>query len=163
MSEKKELKIAIDVYANEAELPEHLRVLWHNATAATNNAYAPYSNFHVGAALLLSDGSILQGNNQENAAYPSGLCAERTALFYASANYGQHQVKAIAVAARPSLKPTHFLPIVPCGGCRQVMREYEYKQKQNIQILLPTDGGKFYVFDSVAALLPLSFDASQLA
>lgn len=163
MSEKKELKIAIEVFANEAELPEHLRVLWQNATAATNNAYAPYSNFHVGAAILLSDGTILQGNNQENAAYPSGLCAERTALFYASANYGQHQVKAIAVAARPALNLTNFLPVTPCGGCRQVMREYEYKQQQNIQILLPAEGGKFYVFDSVAALLPLSFDASQLS
>lgn len=162
MSEKKELKIAFNAHKNTETLSPTLKNLWERAVQATNNAYAPYSNFHVGAAILLSDGSILEGNNQENAAYPSGLCAERTALFYASANYGHLQVKAIAVAARPANQPLQMVAVTPCGGCRQVMREYEFKQKENIILLLPAENGTFLVFDSVQDLLPFSFDASQL-
>jgi cytidine deaminase len=163
MTEQRELKIAYRFYKNTDSLPEHLKMLWKKAVGATNHAYAPYSQFHVGAALLLSDDSVILGNNQENAAYPSGLCAERTALFYASANYGHLSIKAIAVAARPAAQPLGFIAVTPCGGCRQVMREYEFKQKQNVEVLLPSASGSFIVFDSIESLLPLSFDASQLS
>ncbi len=131
------------------------------AQEAANDAYAPYSNFLVGAALVLEDGSMFKGSNQENAAYPSGLCAERTALFALSANHPNKRIKLLAVTARRR-DEKQFLPAMPCGACRQVMAEYEHKQKEPIPVLLQAADGKFYRFKNVADLLPFQFTSDHL-
>ena len=134
---------------------------WQAARDATNHAYAPYSGFHVGAALLLADGTIFRGTNQENAAYPSGLCAERTALFgLAAAQPGHSPIVGMAVAARPS--DGDFGPALPCGACRQVMLEYETRQNQPIPLLLPGRDGTILRFSTLSALMPFSFSADDL-
>ena len=134
---------------------------WQAAREATNHAYAPYSGFHVGAALLLADGTIFRGTNQENAAFPSGLCAERTALFGLAANQPNHApIVGMAVAARPA--SGDFGPALPCGACRQVMLEYEVRQGQSIPLLLPGRDGTILRFDSLSALMPFSFSANDL-
>ena len=131
------------------------------AQEAANDAYAPYSNFLVGAALVLEDGSMFKGSNQENAAYPSGLCAERTALFAMSAHHPNKKIKMIAVTARRR-SDQDFLPAMPCGACRQVMAEYEHKQGEAIPVLLQAPDGKFYRFRAVADLLPFQFNKENL-
>jgi len=131
------------------------------AQEAANDAYAPYSNFLVGAALLLEDGTMFKGSNQENAAYPSGLCAERTALFALSAHYPNKKIRLLAVTARRRSELT-FLAAMPCGACRQVMGEYEHKQQADIPVLLQAADGKFYRFKRVADLLPFQFTKDNL-
>ena len=134
---------------------------WQAARDATNHSYAPYSGFHVGAALLMADGSIFRGTNQENAAFPSGLCAERTALFGLAAGQPDHApIVGMAVAARPA--SGEFGPAFPCGACRQVMLEYEVRQNQPIPLLLPARSGSILRFDSLAALMPFNFSAADL-
>jgi cytidine deaminase len=134
---------------------------WQAARDATAHAYAPYSGFHVGAALLLADGTIFKGTNQENAAYPSGLCAERTALFgLAAAQPGHAPIVGMAVAARPG--HGDFGPAMPCGACRQVMLEYESSQGQPIPLLLPSRGGTILRFSTLSALMPFCFSADDL-
>jgi len=134
---------------------------WQAARDATAHAYAPYSGFYVGAALLLADGTIFRGTNQENAAYPSGLCAERTALFGLAASQPDHApIVGMAVAARP--RSGDFGPAFPCGACRQVMLEYETRQGQPIPLLLPGRTGTILRFSSLAALLPFNFSADDL-
>ncbi len=128
---------------------------------ASKQAYAPYSQFFVGAAILLEDGYIVAGNNQENAAYPSSMCAERVAIFGASANYPNVKIKTIAINAHANNFVLHK-PITPCGGCRQVINEYENKQKDKIKIILSSDGNEYWIIDSIKDLLPLSFDAKSL-
>lgn len=137
------------------------QALWQAARDATNQAYAPYSRFHVGAALLLADGTIFRGTNQENAAYPSGLCAERTALFGLAASQPEHvPIVGMAVAARPS--SGEFGPALPCGACRQVMLEYEARQGQAIPLLLPSRAGTILRFSSLADIMPFNFSADDL-
>ena len=137
------------------------QALWQAARDATNQAYAPYSRFHVGAALLLADGTIFRGTNQENAAYPSGLCAERTALFGLAASQPEHvPIVGMAVAARPS--SGEFGPALPCGACRQVMLEYEARQGQAIPLLLPSRAGTILRFNSLADIMPFNFSADDL-
>lgn len=149
-----ELDSATDLTAAE-------RLAWEAARDATNHAYAPYSGFHVGAALLLADGTIFRGTNQENAAYPSGLCAERTALFGLAANQPAHApIVGMAVAARPV--DGDFGPALPCGACRQVMLEYETRQGQPIPLLLPSRIGTILRFNSLAALIPFNFSPDDL-
>ena len=134
---------------------------WQAARDATSHAYAPYSGFHVGAALLLADGTVFTGTNQENAAYPSGLCAERTALFgLAAARPGHAPIVGMAVAARPA--DGEFGPAFPCGACRQVMLEYETRQGQAIPLLLPGRKGNILRFASLEALMPFNFSADDL-
>ena len=134
---------------------------WQAARDATTHAYAPYSGFHVGAALLLADGTVFKGTNQENAAYPSGLCAERTALFgLAAAHPGHAPIVGMAVAARPA--DGEFGPAFPCGACRQVMLEYETRQGQAIPLLLPGRKGNILRFASLEALMPFNFSADDL-
>lgn len=130
------------------------------AMDATARSYAPYSRFSVGAAALLANGVVVTGTNQENAAYPSGLCAERTTLFYANSQYHDQPVMTLAIAARTE-KDFIDLPIPPCGACRQVILETEKRYKQPIRILLY---GKKEVYEvkSICDLLPLSFDASAM-
>ena len=134
---------------------------WQAARAATAHAYAPYSGFHVGATLLLADGTVFSGTNQENAAYPSGLCAERTALFgLAAARPGHAPIVGMAVAARPAMGD--FGMAFPCGACRQVMLEYEMRQGEPIWLLLPSLSGTVLRFDSLADLLPFHFSPGDL-
>ena len=131
------------------------------AVEAAKNAYAPYSHFRVGAAVLLADGSLVLGNNQENAAYPSGLCAERVALFYANANYPNTSVDTICVVVID--KDDNVIPqsVSPCGSCRQVIAETEMRYNSDIRILLVSKNS-ILEFKSIKDLLPLSFSQQDL-
>ncbi|GLB52844.1 cytidine deaminase [Neptunitalea chrysea] len=124
-------------------------------------AYAPYSRFQVGAALLLSNDVIVTGNNQENAAYPSGLCAERVAIYHAGAQYPKEEVSLMAITAT-SLDNPVTTPVPPCGACRQAIAEYEVKQAKSIEIYFMGEYGVVYKANSISDLLPLMFDGSQL-
>lgn len=157
----KEIRITLNEYENEQELSLEEQKLLKKALRATNNSYAPYSEFHVGAAVLLEDGTIVLGSNQENAAYPSGLCAERVALFYAQSQYPGIKVKALAISARAD----HFhieSPITPCGSCRQVIVEAEQRQKEKIKIIMQGEKGPVHIVQGIEALLPLSFHEDKL-
>lgn len=134
--------------------------LMKTAMDATVRSYAPYSRFSVGAAALLANGIVITGTNQENAAYPSGLCAERTTLFYANSQYPDQPVMTLAIAARTEKDFIDF-PIPPCGACRQVILETEKRYKQPIRILL-YGKKEIYEVKSICDLLPLSFDASAM-
>ena len=149
----------ITVYSYE-ECTETEKNLIDAAKQASANAYAPYSNFNVGASLLLENGEIITGNNQENAAYPSGLCAERTAVFYANAQYPNQKIEAMAVAAFYNGEFTEDL-ISPCGSCRQVLLEVESRYSSPVKILLYKKG-EVYVADSMSSLMPLSFTKDAL-
>ena len=138
------------------ELSEEEQYLLTKAIESTNNSYAPYSHFNVGAAILLENGVVLPGCNQENAAFPAGLCAERSAIFAAGAQYPDVALKAIAIAARDTNGQLTEEPVSPCGTCRQVIIETETRFSQPIRILLY---GKrcIYVMDGIKNLIPLSF------
>lgn len=142
------------------ELTDEERRVIEAAREATRNSYAPYSRFHVGAAALLQDGTIVCGTNQENAAYPSGLCAERTALFAANSQYPQQPVTMLAIAARNESGFT-TLPVSPCGACRQVMQETENRYGHPMRLLL-YGTNRIYRIDSAASLLPLAFGKDYL-
>ena len=138
------------------ELDDTRRRLVDNARLATERSYAPYSNFRVGAAILLDNGEIVTGSNQENAAYPSGTCAERTAAFYAHASYPNAKFKAIAVAAKGTDGNEVSEPVSPCGACRQSLLEFETLAKESVEVILV--GANFiYVLPSVKSTLPLAF------
>ena len=142
------------------ELSEEDRQLVEMAVEATNNEYAKYSNFRVGAAVRLENGLLMKGANQENAAFPVTLCAERTAIFAAQANYPEQPITAIAIAAKNE-NGLLSEPITPCGSCRQVMLEIEDRYKRPLRILLYGQNG-VYIVDTVKDLMPLSFvDASM--
>ncbi len=159
--EKLNFKSEVMVYDNHYELPEEIEDLLNIATEAAKKAYSPYSHFKVGAAILLNNGKIITGNNQENSAYPSGLCAERTAAFYASSQYPEVPFSRIAITSHcPTQQTTE--PVTPCGGCRQTLIEYEQKFNQKIEIILSGDIGKVYIFKSVSDLLPFSFHSGYL-
>ncbi len=151
----------LTVFDNRDELPETIGNLMDKAIDIRSKAYAPYSKFNVGAAILLQDDTIVTGNNQENAAYPSGLCAERTALFYAGAQHPEQSIKAMALTAS-STKHQSLTPTPPCGACRQAIAEYEVKQNQPIEIYFMGDTGKVVMANSISDLLPLIFDNSFL-
>ena len=152
----KEIKIAYVEYASLEELQPQDRALAEAAIEAVSLAYAPYSNFNVGAAVRFEDGEIIKGANQENAAYPSGLCAERTALFYANSQYPDMAIKTLAIAACNENGTPSANIISPCGACRQVMLETENRFGKPIRILL-YGPKEVYVVESVASLLPLAF------
>lgn len=137
------------------ELPPAEQALVQKAIDATNNSYARYSNFHVGAACLLENGNVVIGANQENAAFPSGLCAERTAIFAAQANHPDQPITTLAIAAR-NVNRLLKSPISPCGACRQVVLEIEDRYQRPVRILLYGTEG-IYVFESIKDLLPFSF------
>ena len=149
------LELSYRIYALD-ELPEERRKLVDAALEATQRSYAPYSHFYVGAAVKLNNGVIVTGNNQENVAFPSGLCAERTALFYANAQYPEVPVKALAIVARDSSGKVTQAPISPCGACRQVMLETENRFGKPMQILLAS-AEEVIVVERASALLPLAF------
>ncbi|MBR0523697.1 MAG: cytidine deaminase [Prevotella sp.] len=150
-----ELKSVIKVCQMD-ELSAEEKHIVEMAIEATNRSYAPYSKFHVGAAVLLDNGVELAGCNQENAAYPSGLCAERTALFYAGAQYPEVGVSLLAIAARGTDGELTEEPTGPCGSCRQVIIESETRAGHPIRILLY--GRKYvYVIEGIRPLMPLTF------
>lgn len=153
----KEMKIAYKEYASLDELDQKDRELAQAAIDATSQAYAPYSKFNVGAAVLFEDGVIVKGANQENAAYPSGLCAERTALFYASASRPDKAMTAIAIAAGQNGQLCET-PATPCGACRQVMAQYQLKSGLPMRVLL-VGAHTIWSFEKIDDLLPLIFDS----
>ena len=159
----KKIKIESDftVYDSLEELPENARSLMQKAIKARDKAYAPYSNFYVGAAVLLDNGQFVTGSNQENASYPSGLCAERTAIFYAGSKYPDAKVKILAITAASQNQKT-LEPIPPCGACRQTISEYEIKQGQPIEIYFMGEYGDIIKSDSLENLLPFVFKKSAL-
>ena len=145
----------------ENELDDTERDLIEKAKQATVRSYAPYYNFSVGAALMLENGKTLTGSNQENCAYPSGLCAERTTLFYANSRFPDQKITCLAIAARDTSGEFTRMPISPCGACRQVFTEVYHRQKFPFKVLLyGTDGT--YVVSSPLDLMPISFDSSYL-
>lgn len=150
-----------EVYDSLAELELDERALMEQAFLARDNAYAPYSRFQVGAAILLDNGEVVVGSNQENASYPAGLCAERTAIFYAGAKYPNTTIKKIVISAK-SLKQKMLSPIPPCGSCRQAIAEYEVKQGSPIAIFFMGETGEVVKSHSLKDLLPLLFDKSNL-
>ncbi len=154
--EKKDLNICYTEYASKAELGESDLELLDKAIQATESSYAPYSSFNVGAAVRLSNGEIVQASNQENAAYPSGLCAERTAIFYAHAKYPAEKITALAVVAKNNGKLTNGLTY-PCGACRQVLYESQTRACSPIKIIVGS-ADRALVLDSVDDLLPFAFD-----
>ncbi len=159
--DRKKISFELSVYESADELSEEHRNLLELASSASNDAYAPYSEFRVGAALLLSNGETVTGNNQENASSPSGLCAERVAIFYAGAKYPGMAVKAIAIFAASS-KIKVDKPATPCGNCRQAIIEYEQRQQQPIEIIMAGESGPVYHCESMADLLPMAFGNSDL-
>ncbi len=156
-----EIKSVLQVYDSFDELPEEIQNLMSESITIRDKAYAPYSEFLVGAALLLENGEVVLGNNQENACYPSGLCAERTAIYYAGANFPDVPIVKMALSAR-SLKYQLLTPTPPCGACRQSIAEYEVKQDKPIEIYFMGETGKVVKSSSLANLLPLVFDNSYL-
>lgn len=159
--EKKELKINYHVLSSSRDLTIDEKRVFDAAVMAMANAYAPYSKFNVGCALLLENDEIIIGNNQENIAYPSGLCAERVALFSASANFPGVPIKILVVVAQP-LAASEEMSITPCGSCRQVMVEYERVQKKPMRIITGAANGKLIAIDSSKFFLPLAFFDSGL-
>lgn len=159
----KEIKIEtlLTVFDNLDEAPKDVQNLMGIAFEARKKAYAPYSKFQVGAAILLDNGEIVTGSNQENASYPSGLCAERTAIYYAGAKYPNSKIVRMALVAGSSVHKT-LTPIPPCGACRQAIAEYEVKQDTPIEIYFMGETGKVAFSKSLANILPLVFDKSFL-
>ena len=155
-----DIHTTIKIYSPD-ELSAEEQQLVEVAKKATTRSYAPYSHFHVGAAALLDNGEIISGTNQENAAYPSGICAERTTLFYANSQHPQEAVKALAIAARTSEGHWTETPISPCGACRQVMTETENRFGKPMKVLLCSTR-EVFVIESAKDLLPVSFGSEDL-
>ena len=149
------------LYENIDELPQEDRRLMEEAIKATQNSYAPYSQFKVGAALLMEDGTIITGSNQENAAYPSGMCAERVAIWQAGATFPNKKVKSIAITANSPHKIVDR-PVGPCGACRQTLLEYEVNQQEPITLIFMGEVGNVVKTSSISEMLPFSFDGSYL-
>lgn len=150
-----------EVFDSLDELADDELLLVERAKEASEVAYAPYSRYRVGAALKLSDGRIVIGSNQENVAYPSGLCAERVAFFAAGAQFPGKRIEKVAIIAQSDDFLVHE-PVAPCGACRQSMSEYEFKQDAPIRLLLVSQDGKVWVVESINSLLPLVFNESKL-
>ncbi|MBX2964458.1 MAG: cytidine deaminase [Cyclobacteriaceae bacterium] len=149
------------LFKNFDDLDQESKYLAHKAKEAANHAHAPYSKFTVGAALILEDGSVVTGANYENAAYPSGMCAERVALYAASAQHADKRIMKIAVVAKKK-GGKELVPASSCGPCRQVMLEFETNQKKPISIVMQTDENTWVIAPSAASLLPFSFTKDNL-
>jgi cytidine deaminase len=156
--EKLTLSCSFERFTSRNQVDQNIQPLLDACFDAMQRAYAPYSTFRVGAALLLENGVIVQGNNQENAAYPSGLCAERVAFFAASANFPGVRIVAASVTASSS-QYTEGEPVTPCGGCRQCMLEYELKQDADIPLYMMSPSGEITLSSSIKQLLPLYFES----
>ena len=154
--ERKELIVDYNEYASVAELAADERELMERAMEAARGAYAPYSRFHVGAAVRMADGTVVTGSNQENIAYPSGLCAERVAMYSASA---QHPGLAMTAMAVVGYNEGEYCEASPCGACRQVMAEYEQRDGHEMTLLCYLAGGRIRRIKGAKSLLPFTFDA----
>lgn len=153
----KDLKLKVQIKECQMdELSDEDKSIVRLAIESTASSYAPYSQFHVGACLLLADGTVVRGCNQENAAFPAGICAERSAIFAAGAQHPGQAVKSLAIAARDRNGELTRQPVAPCGTCRQVMIETETRFGHPIHILLYGQEG-IYVMDGIRNLMPLSF------
>ena len=159
-TEKREILIRYELQKNKSELPQEDVDLVNSAIKAAEQAYAPYSRFRVGAALLLENGKIIIGSNQENAAYPSGLCAERVAAFSAGSSFPEEKMIKMAIVALREGTGTYAVSL--CGSCRQVLLEYELKQKYPVKIILSGENDSVVIFNSVKDLLPMGFSSMQL-
>jgi cytidine deaminase len=149
-------RIAYSDFPSWKQLNSEDQVLVRKAYEIAENAYAPYSAFKVGAAVQLEDGTVVVGSNQENIAYPSGLCAERVALFYTGANFPTTKIKTICVVAKGDLLPIDQL-LSPCGACRQVMLETEIRQNEMYRVILVSQNERTIIFESAKDLLPFAF------
>jgi cytidine deaminase len=149
------------VFKNLDTLDTESKYLVHKAKEAAHHAYAPYSKFHVGAALILDDGTIITGSNQENAAYPLCMCAERVALYAMAAGHPERRIIKMAIVAH---KKNHkeLTPAASCGACRQVMAEYEERQHKPFEIIMMVEEEKWIKCPSAASLLPFSFSKDNL-
>ena len=156
-----QIETKLSVFESFEELSQSEKEFMNQAVEIRKKAYAPYSKFQVGAAVVLDNGVVLQGSNQENAAYPSGLCAERVVIFYAGANYPTNKIVKLFISATPSNRDSEN-PIPPCGSCRQSIAEYEIKQDLPIEIYFMGAKGEVYKSDSLKNLLPFMFDKSNL-
>ena len=155
------IQIAYRETESHDELPPEDRMLLDQAELALESAYVPYSHYRVGAAVLLDNGKTIKGSNQENVAFPSGLCAERVALFSAASHYPGVPVRAIAITAKSEDFPVNE-PVTPCGSCRQVMIEYESNQGSPLRLILGCETGKAIRVEKAGDLLPLSFKEDML-
>jgi len=155
--EKKTLTIPYEEYSSIEELPSEDRALLEAAIDATKGSYAPYSHFNVGAAVRLEDGTVVKGANQENAAYPSGLCAERTAMFAASAKYPDKEMVSLALVGGIYGRITDE-PATPCGACRQVMAQYQTRSGKPMSVIM-VGAKKVWKFEKIDDILPLIFDS----
>ena len=158
---KVKIESTFEVYDGIEEFDKPIQNLIQKAAEARKKAYAPYSEFLVGAALELENGEIVSGNNQENASYPSGLCAERTAVYYAGAEFPNQKILRMAIVAGSTLNPT-TKPIPPCGACRQALSEYEVKQNAPMELYFMGTSGQIAVSNSVENILPWIFDKTVL-
>ncbi len=149
------------VFDTIQDLPDDIQDLMEQAVAIRKKAYAPYSKFRVGVAIILDNGKIILGSNQENAAYPSGLCAERVAIFHAGSNYPEAKIVTMAITAASDSNQT-TTPIPPCGSCRQSIAEYEIKQQTPIEIYFMGEIGAIYKSESLKNLLPFMFNKKFL-
>ncbi|NBC58560.1 MAG: cytidine deaminase [Bacteroidetes bacterium] len=155
------IRTSVFEYNDIKACPSDIQQLMDKAVIAREKAYTPYSQFQVGAAIRLENGKIVTGSNQENASYPSGLCAERTAIFYAGAEYPDQKIKSIAITATGSEKE-NTEPVPPCGACRQAIAEYEQKQKSPIAVYFMGKSGQVKMVKSLLSLLPLAFSEQYL-
>ncbi|NNC83220.1 MAG: cytidine deaminase [Flavobacteriales bacterium] len=161
MADERQITFRYTEYDSLDELDDASVALLQEAEKAMGRAYAPYSHFHVGAAVRLESGKVYTGNNQENVAYPSGLCAERVALFHAMSQDPKSIIEAVAITARSEdFELTRV--ITPCGACRQALLEYEVNAASPIQVILGSTAGRTIVVDSVLSMLPLSFCETKL-
>jgi cytidine deaminase len=153
---KNKIIIEVEEFSSFEELESSDLMLLQEATIASETSYSPYSSFQVGAAVRLTGGSIIRGSNQENAAYPSGICAERVALFFAQSQYPEIPVEAIAIFAK-SAEFKLDQPVTPCGSCRQVMAEVENRSGKKIRIIMGNNNSHVQIVEGIESLLPLMF------
>ncbi|MGJ8744988.1 cytidine deaminase [Polaribacter sp.] len=158
---KIEITSSATIFKDISELSSKDKMLMEKSIEARKTAYAPYSKFSVGAALLLENNEIVLGNNQESAAYPSGMCAERVAIWKASSSFPGIKIKKLAISASSTITNVNK-PIGPCGACRQTLSEYEINQKQPFEVLFMGEVGEVVKTESLLSLLPFSFDSSYL-
>ncbi|MCB0663848.1 MAG: cytidine deaminase [Saprospiraceae bacterium] len=158
---KKEISISFIEISAPDELTAMQQTLLERANQALETAYAPYSHFQVGAAVLLENGEILTGSNMENASYPLCICAEHVAISRAHATYPDQAIKSMAITAKAD-KPFSENPVPPCGACRQIIIESEQRFQNDMEIILQGHSGKTWIFPSGKSLLPLSFDSKYL-
>lgn len=153
---KREITIKYTIYQSIEELENKDKTLLEQAIKAAEGSYAPYSKFNVGAAVRMNNGEVMSAANQENAAYPSGLCAERAAIFYAHSQYPDNYIEAIAIAAKNNGKLTES-PTYPCGSCRQVLSESQMRSGKPIKVILGSSE-EILIINSIDDLLPFAFD-----